>query len=87
LPQLSQRFDDPWLRAAILAPNMQHFMTATLVGTPDPRSLREFMQRPSSSVVMTFSNEVDGLTAERFSGNAVVFVATVTFNARTAWLQ
>ncbi len=86
--QMGQRFDDPWLRAAILAPDLRNFMTATLWGTPDSPSLSGFMQKPSSTVMMTFSDDPDrGLTADRFSGNAVVFVATVTFNARTAWLQ
>jgi hypothetical protein len=86
--QMGQRFDDPWLRAAILAPDMQHFMTVTLMGAPDSRSLREFMQKPASSVAMTFTDGPDrGLTVDRFSGDAVVFVATVSFNARTASLR
>jgi hypothetical protein len=63
-------------------------MTATLMGAPDFRGLSGFMQKPSSSVAMTFSDDPDhGLTADRFSGNAVVFVETVTFTTRTAFLQ
>jgi uncharacterized protein YcbK (DUF882 family) len=86
--QMGQRFNDPWLRAAITAPNLQNFMTATLMGAPDYQGLRGFMQKPSSSVAMTFSEDPDqGLTTDRFSGNAVVFVATVAFNNRTAFLQ
>jgi uncharacterized protein YcbK (DUF882 family) len=86
--QMGQRFDDPWLRAAIVAPDLRNFMTAALWGAPDSRTLRTFMQQPTSSVMMTFSDNPDyGFTAERFSGHAVVFVATVKFNARMAMLQ
>ena len=86
--QTGQRFDDPWLRAAILAPNLQHYMTAAPIGAPDYRGLAAFMQKPSSSVIMAFSDEPQpGLAAGHFSGQAVVFVATVTFNARTAMLR
>ncbi len=86
--QMGQRFDDPWLRAAIMAPDMQNFMTAALWGAPDFHTLSGFMQKPSTSVAMTFSDDPDhGLTADRFSGNAVVFVATVAFNTRTASLR
>lgn len=84
----SKRFDDPWLRAAIMAPDLQNFMTAALWGAPDSRSLSGFMQKPSALVMMSFSDDPgQGLTADRFSGNAVVFVATVAFNTRTAWLR
>jgi uncharacterized protein YcbK (DUF882 family) len=86
--QSGQRFDDPWLRAAILAPDLQHYMTVTMSGAPDFRSLTGFMQKPSSSVMMSFSDEPEGtLTADRFSGHAVVFVATVSFNLQTASLH
>jgi hypothetical protein len=37
---------------------------------------------------MAFSGDpTPGLMANRFSGQAVVFIATTTFNARTAMLQ
>jgi uncharacterized protein YcbK (DUF882 family) len=85
---LGERFDDPWLRAAILTPSLYTFMTTALAGPGDSRGLNVFMQKPSSSVMMTFAQDPNvGLAAERFSGRAVVFVATTTFNARTAWLQ
>ena len=48
------------------------------------------MKKPGSSVLMTFSNDPHlGMTAEQFTGSAVVFPATVTFGAarRTASLQ
>jgi hypothetical protein len=87
VPQ-SERFDDPWLRAAILAPNFQYFLTAALSGPPNSPSLNVFMQKPASSVAMAFSDDANfGLAADHFSGEAVVFVATTAFNARTASLR
>jgi hypothetical protein len=39
-------------------------------------------------VMMTFAAEANpGLTADRFSGSAVVFVSTVTFGTHTAALR
>jgi uncharacterized protein YcbK (DUF882 family) len=86
--QTGEAFDDPWMRAAILAPNLSTAMTVAAMGAEDYRSLSVFMQKPKSSVTMAFSNDpTPGLLANRFSGQAVVFVATTTFNARTAMLQ
>jgi uncharacterized protein YcbK (DUF882 family) len=86
--QTGEAFDDPWMRAAILAPDLRHYMTVTSFGAQDYRGLDVFMRKPSSSVTMSFSDDPNpGLLAERFSGQAVVFVATTPFNARTASLQ
>lgn len=86
--QTGEAFDDPWMRAAILAPNLSTSMTVAAMGAEDYRSLNTFMQKPTSSVTMTFSSDPNpGLVAGRFSGQAVVFVATTIFNARTAMLQ
>jgi hypothetical protein len=86
--QTGEAFDDPWMRAAILAPNLSTSMTVAAMGTEDYRSLTPFMQKPKLSVTMAFANDPNpGLVANRFSGQAVVFVATTTFNARTAMLQ
>lgn len=86
--QIRQPFDDPWLRAAILAPNLQNYMTAAPMGPPDYRGLTIFMQKPSTSVMMAFSLDPNsGLAADHFSGRAIVFLATTAFNARTALLQ
>jgi uncharacterized protein YcbK (DUF882 family) len=83
-----QRFNDPWLRAAVMAPDLQNFMNTAVLGAFDSRGLGTFMKKPVSSVMMSFSDDPDrGLAAGRFTGNAVVFVATVTFNARVASLQ
>jgi uncharacterized protein YcbK (DUF882 family) len=84
-----QRTDSPWLRAAMLTPSVSGFMTATRFGYIDPRGLQDLLHKPGQSVMMSFSADPSlGLTADRFSGDAVVFVATATFNsARTASLQ
>jgi hypothetical protein len=86
--QNGEPFDDPWLRAAILAPNLSHHMTAAVMGAQDYRSLRVFMHKPTSLVTMAFSEDpTPGLLAHRFSGSAVVFVGTTSFTSRTALLQ
>jgi uncharacterized protein YcbK (DUF882 family) len=87
-PAQTGNFSDPWLRAAITAPDLQHFMTATAMGETDYRGLTAFMQRPSSAVMMVFSDEPEvGLATDHFSGHAVVFVANALFTAQTASLQ
>ncbi|HZS63741.1 MAG TPA: DUF882 domain-containing protein [Xanthobacteraceae bacterium] len=87
--QLNVPFTDPWLRAAILAPDLQHHMTAALTGAPDYRGLTEFMHEPVSALAMTFSAEGHSVVAaDRFSGSAVVFLATASFvETQTASLQ
>lgn len=86
--QTGEAFDDPWMRAAILAPNLRNYMTVASFGAQDYRGLDVFMRKPSSSVTMSFSDDPNpGLMADRFSGQAVVFMATTPFNARTALLQ
>jgi uncharacterized protein YcbK (DUF882 family) len=82
------RADDPWLRAIILSPSVQNFMTATIFGEPDYRILRPHMQKPSYSVVMAFSQDpTPGMVAESFTGTAVAFQPTVLFANRTASLR
>jgi len=82
------RSDDPWLRAIMVTPGVQHFMTATIFGEPDYRVLRPQMQKPSYSVVMSFSEDpTPGLVAEAFTGTAIAFQPTVIFAHRTASLQ
>ena len=86
--QTGEAFDDPWMRAAILTPNLTTYMTVSVMGDQDYRGLSAFMQKPRSVLTMAFSDDPNpGLTASRFSGQAVVFVATTTFGARTAMLQ
>jgi hypothetical protein len=82
------RYDDPWLRAMILAPSLSDSMTATLYGEPDFTELRALMNKPTTSVAMSFSSDpYPGISADRFSGEAVVFLSTFAFPRRTAALQ
>jgi uncharacterized protein YcbK (DUF882 family) len=82
------QFSDPWLRAMIVSPSAQDFMSTASFGAPDYRGLAPFMRKPSTSVMMTFSSDPQqGMTTRKFSGTAVVFVATVTFATRTASLR
>lgn len=82
------RYDDPWLRAIILAPRLYSAMTATLHGDPDLTELRSLMSKPSTAVAMSFSNDpYPGIKPNSFSGEAVVLLTTVVFSQRTAWLQ
>ena len=86
----NERLDDPWLRGLVLAPSVQNSLVVTQVGEPDLAGLTQFMKKPGSSVLMTFSNDPHlGMTDAQFSGSAVVFPATMTFGParRTASLQ
>jgi hypothetical protein len=90
LTQAAERLDDPWLRGLVLAASVQDSLVVTQVGEPDFASLAQFMKKPASVVLMTFSSDPHlGMTEGQFSGSAVVFPATVTFGAarRTASLQ
>jgi hypothetical protein len=84
-----QRYDQVWLRALILSPSARHFMTTTRLGATDMRTLTAQFIKPASSVVMGFSADPHlGMTADNFSGSAVVFLATATFSGnRTASLR
>ncbi len=90
MTQAAERLDDPWLRGLVLAASVQDSLVVTQVGEPDFASLAQFMKKPASAVLMTFSSDPHlGMTDGQFSGSAVVFPATVTFGAarRTASLQ
>jgi len=80
----SERSDSPWLRAAMLTPSVRSYMTATRVDGIDPRWQYELLHKPAQSLTMTFSADPHlGMEADRFSGNAVVFLATTTFAPQT----
>jgi hypothetical protein len=82
------RIDEPWLRALMLASSLQTSMTVAPFGTADYEHVRSLIEKPSSTVLMTFGNEpYPGMTDERFSGGAVVFLSTITFVHRTAALN
>ncbi len=82
------RFDNPWLRAVMLSPSVRRYLSTSLLGEPDYRALAGLMAKPARSVMMTFGPEPNpGLTSDRFSGSAIVFVATVTYGTHTAALR
>jgi uncharacterized protein YcbK (DUF882 family) len=83
------QFNEPWLRALIVSPSTQDFMSVSTFGVPDYRGLAPFLRKPSATVMMTFSSDPQsGMTARKFSGTAIVFVSTVTFSTtRTASLR
>jgi uncharacterized protein YcbK (DUF882 family) len=85
--KVGDRFDDPWLRALVVAPDLQNYMTVTSFDVPDFRQLRPMMEKPVVSVRMTFSQDPQGLATDHFSGSAVVFLSTLAFGTRTASLQ
>lgn len=88
MSQISGTIADPWLRAAMLTPSVRGMMTVTRLGAADPRPLHELLRKPSQSLVMTFSADPYlGMVADRFSGSAVVFLATATFSTQTASLK
>jgi uncharacterized protein YcbK (DUF882 family) len=82
------QFNEPWLRALIVSPSAQEFLSASSFGTPDYRSLAPLMRKPAATVMMTFSSDPQlGMTAKKFSGTAIVFISTMTFGMRTASLR
>jgi uncharacterized protein YcbK (DUF882 family) len=84
----AERLNDPWLRGLVIVPNVQNSMVTTTFGVPDFRSLAPFLQKPVTTVMMTFSGDPHlGMTYDEFTGSAVVFQATVTFGMQTAALQ
>jgi uncharacterized protein YcbK (DUF882 family) len=81
-------FANPWLRAIVLSPSVQRFLTTLALGDRDMRSLASLMIKPHNAVKMTFAaNPNPGLSDDHFSGAAIVFVSTVKYPTRTASLQ
>ena len=79
-----QRADSPWLRAAVLTPNLTTHMTATHMGDIDTKPLAHLFQKPAQSLMMSFSADPGlGIVADRFTGRAVVFLATASFVTQT----
>jgi uncharacterized protein YcbK (DUF882 family) len=76
---------DPWLNAVTITPSVWTYLSSTQYGVRDSRSLRPFLDKPTATVAIAFSTDRHlGLSAERFSGRAVVFVGTVAFAANAA---
>jgi uncharacterized protein YcbK (DUF882 family) len=85
-----QNTDDLWTRAILFAPDLQNYMNATLLGSPDFKQLRELMRKPHATLATSFSDDpLQGATADRFSGDrAIVFFATVqTAKSQSAMLK
>jgi hypothetical protein len=86
--KIGDRFNEPWLRALIVSPSAEDFMSASAFGASDYRAFAQFMRKPPATVMMTFSSDPQlGMTTRKFSGTAVVFVATMSFSTRTASLR
>jgi hypothetical protein len=86
-PAPGMRYNDPWLRALILAPRMYR-MTAMPQGDRDLTELRSLMRKPASAVAMSFTNDpYPGIKPNTFGGEAVVLLPTITFSQPTVWLQ
>ena len=77
----AETYDSPWLRAAMLTPSVSLFMSASHAGESyNAKALEPLLQKPAMSLAMTFSADPNyGMVADRFSGHAVVFLATATF--------
>jgi uncharacterized protein YcbK (DUF882 family) len=83
-----EQSDSPWLRAAMLTPSVHSFLTVTRAGVADPRWQYELLYKPAQSVLMIFSADPHlGMVSDHFTGSAVVFMPTTTFNMQTASLQ
>jgi uncharacterized protein YcbK (DUF882 family) len=88
LAQIGLRYDDPWMRAMIMTPSLRGFLSTAQFGSRDKQALSELFRKPPSSVTMAFADEPNsGLETNRFSGSAVVFVATTSFRVNTALLR
>jgi uncharacterized protein YcbK (DUF882 family) len=72
--------DDPWLDAVMVSPSVRHYLTALSIGEQNYRALATLLQKPASGLLMTFAAEPNpGLTHDRFSGSAIVFLSIVTY--------
>src|SRR5262249_35533897 len=85
----TQNTEDLWTRAMMMAPDMQYYMSTTLLGKPDFKQLRSLMQKPATALAMSFGDDpMRGMSADRFTGDAaVVFLATVPVTTQSAMLQ
>jgi len=80
--RVGDRLDNPWMRAMVVSPGLRTGMSIAALGTLDPRHLAPLMAKPGTAVASHFSEDSEtDLSADRFTGEAVVFVRTVTFAA------
>jgi hypothetical protein len=67
------------MRSITLASSV-HYSSVTMYGPFDARGLQPLMQKPASSIALTFRDDpYDGLVSARFDGPAVAFLPTVDF--------
>jgi uncharacterized protein YcbK (DUF882 family) len=79
-----QRYDSPWLRAAMLTPSVRSFMSTSRLSKINPSWLGTLLDKPAYALMTTFSADPHlGMVADRFSGHAVVFMATASFATQT----
>jgi hypothetical protein len=79
--------DDPWLEAVMVSPSVRRYLTALSLGEQHYRDLAALLQKPANAVIMTFAADPNpGLALDRFSGSAIVFLSTVSYQpaAQTA---
>jgi uncharacterized protein YcbK (DUF882 family) len=80
LAKTADRLNDPWLRGLTLVASVHDSMIVTRFGDPDYSRLAQYMNKPNSAVMMTFSHDPHlRMTDKAFTGGAVVFQPTVTF--------
>jgi hypothetical protein len=73
---------NPWLNAVTITPSVWTHLSATQYGARDFRSLRPLLDKPATTLALGFSHDPHrGLSAERFTGRAVVFIGTMSFAA------
>ena len=84
--RIGDRFDDPWMRAMIVSPSAQGYMRTTLLGAPDFRNLGPYLHKPTAALPLSFTKDEPylGMTSEKFSGTAVMFLSSVAVTSRTA---
>jgi uncharacterized protein YcbK (DUF882 family) len=85
--RVGDRFDDPWMRAMIVSPSAQGYMKTTLLGAPDFRHLGPYLHKPTAAPPpLSFSKDDPylGMSTEKFSGAAVMFMSSMAAPPRTA---
>jgi hypothetical protein len=89
-PPLAAPALDPWTNAVTVTPSVRTYLSATQYGVRDFRSLRPLLEKPATTLAMTFSQDFpQNMASDRFTGPAVVFLGTVNFgdpSVKTAWL-
>ncbi len=84
----TDRTNDIWLRAMILAPSASTSMVASILGDQDMTVMRTHFAKPNVAVAMTFSEDPQmGIVCEKFTGSAITTLSTTPFGMRTASLR